>query len=77
VPPLSVSLGSHQREPRGGWRSNQRMVGDGRHPGGGKRWGHDGFQIAPSGGRSLRVEAPLGKVKLAAPAVLGPVTQWR
>jgi hypothetical protein len=53
------------------------MVGDGRHPGGGKRWGHDGFQIAPSGGRSLRVEAPLGKVKLAAPAVLGPVTRWR
>jgi hypothetical protein len=56
-----------------GWRRPAPV----RHPGGGKRRGHDGFQIAPSGGRSLGVEAPLEKVKLAAPAVLGPVTRWR
>jgi hypothetical protein len=47
-----------------------------RHPKGGKRRGHDGFQIALSGGQSLRVEAPLGKVKLAASTVLGPVSRW-
>jgi hypothetical protein len=60
-------------EPEDGWRRPAPV----RHPGGGKRWGHDGFQIAPSGGRSLGVEAPLEKVKLAAPVALGLVTRWR
>jgi hypothetical protein len=60
-------------EPEDGWRRPAPV----RHPGGGKRRGHDGFQIASSGGRSLGVEALLGKVKLAALAVLSPVTQWR
>jgi hypothetical protein len=56
-----------------GWRRSAPV----RHPGGGKRRGHNGFQISPSGGQSLGVEAPLRKVKLAAPAALGPVTRWR
>jgi hypothetical protein len=60
-------------EPKDGWRRPTPV----RHPGGGKRRGHDGFQIAPSGGGSLGVEAPLEKVKLAAPVALGPVTQRR
>jgi hypothetical protein len=60
-------------EPGDGWRRSAPV----RHPGGGKRRGHDGFRIASSDGQSLGVEAPLGKVKLAAPAALGPVTRWR
>jgi hypothetical protein len=48
-----------------------------RHPGGGKRRSHDGFQIASSGSRSLGVKAPLGKVKLTALVALGPVTRWQ
>jgi hypothetical protein len=59
-------------EPEDGWR----CLAPVRHPGGGKRRRHDGFQIAPSSGRSLGIEAPLEKVKLAAPAALGPVTRW-
>jgi hypothetical protein len=60
-------------EPEDGWRRPTPV----RHPRGGKRRGHDGFHIASSGGRSLGVEALLEKVKLAAPATLGPVTRWR
>jgi hypothetical protein len=60
-------------EPEDGWRWPALM----RHPRGGKMRGHYAFQIAPSSSRSLGVEAPLRKVKLAAPAVLGPVTRWR
>jgi hypothetical protein len=59
-------------EPEDGWRLPALV----RHPGGGKRRSHDGFQIALSGSRSLGVKAPLGKVKLAVLVALGPVTRW-
>jgi hypothetical protein len=51
---MGVAVGS-----KDGWRRPALV----RHPGGGKRLGHNGFQIALSSSRSLGVEAPLRKVK--------------